>query len=287
MARFFSQIRRRMELNHGEHEAQAIAFMLLEDECGLSRTDVLMGRDDELPEAEKQRIAAMAERVAEGEPLQYVTGRAEFDGLTINVAPGVLIPRPETAELVGRTAEKCVENANSVILDLCSGSGCIGLALKHRLPYSEVHGIDVSDDALGIAAANAARLNLDVEFHKCDLLNEEDWKQGILSEMKGRVDVIVSNPPYICDSERKDMERTVLDHEPGIALFVPDRNPLLFYSIITGHAGELLKGNGLLAFEINRRFADEIGQLMRDNGFHDVKTIKDQFDNKRIVTGRR
>lgn len=287
MAQLFSHIRRLLEKSHDCHEAQTLTFMLLEDVCGLSRTDVLIGRDDELSDGEKMKIREMADRVAGGEPLQYVTGRAEFDGLNLNVASGVLIPRPETAELVERVAENCDENGRIIILDLCSGSGCIGLALKNRFPLSEVHGLEVSCDALHIAIDNARSLGLNVEFHRCNLLNEEEWNSGVLAELEGRVDVIVSNPPYICDSEQKDMEQTVLDHEPHLALFVPDDNPLLFYSIITRHAYKLLKTGGMLAFEINRRFADEVCELLRNDGFHDVEAVMDQFDNERIVTGRR
>lgn len=301
MSKLYSHIRQMLSPSCGEHEARAIAFVLLDDVCGLSRTDVLMDRDDELDEPTRQCILSLAQRIADGEPLQYVTGTALFDGLKVGVAPGVLIPRPETEELVAAVSQPVLPTG-TVVIDVCSGSGCIALALKHRMPQTVVVGVDVSEPALAIAADNAVRLGLDVDFRKMDVLNDAEWdrlavwlatatadgwdcKQTETTNTGRHVGLIVSNPPYVCDSEREDMESLVLDHEPHIALFVPDADPLLFYRTITRNAHRLLMDGGVLAFEINRRFGAEVAQLLRDEGFSGVGVMQDAFGNDRIVTG--
>lgn len=249
-----------------EGEASAIAFMLLEDMGGLTRMDVLMDREPR--EAEALKVAA--QRVAEGEPVQYVLGKAEFCGLTFHVEPGVLIPRPETQELVEQVAAFHPRR----VLDIGTGSGCIAVSLALKMPEAEVTAIDISDDALRIAEANAKANNANVRFVKADVLRDD---------IEGMYEAIVSNPPYICDSEAKDMDSNVLDHEPHLALFVPDSDPLLFYRRIAELGLHILYNKGLLAFEINRRFGKEIVAKLERMGYTQVELLQDQFGNDRMV----
>lgn len=281
MSQLYSHIRKQLTVSLDEHEASSMAFILLEDVYGLSRTDVLMGRDDLLKKEEKDNINEMVQRILNHEPIQYVTGKALFDGMTIKVAPGVLIPRPETEELVELVCSRLQENPNTKVMDIGTGSGCIALAIKKRIHNSEVHACDISDKALQIAADNAKRLDLDIRFHHIDILGNNIPYNVTLNQF----DAIISNPPYICNEESKEMERRVLDNEPHIALFVPDNEPLLFYRAITMKASKMLKEKGILAFEINRRFGQEVKGLMEQNGFSDTEIIKDQFSNDRIVIG--
>lgn len=281
MSQLYSHIRKQLTVSLDEHEASSMAFILLEDVYGLSRTDVLMGRDDLLKKEEKDNINEMVQRILNHEPIQYVTGKALFDGMTIKVAPGVLIPRPETEELVELVCSRLQENPNTKVMDIGTGSGCIALAIKKRIHNSEVHACDISDKALQIAADNAKRLDLDIRFHHIDILGNNIPDNVTINQF----DAIISNPPYICNEESKEMERRVLDNEPHIALFVPDNDPLLFYRAITMKASKMLKEKGILAFEINRRFGQEVKGLMEQNGFSDTEIIKDQFSNDRIVIG--
>lgn len=281
MSQLYSHIRKQLTVSLDEHEASSMAFILLEDVYGLSRTDVLMGRDDLLKKEEKDNINEMVQRILNHEPIQYVTGKALFDGMTIKVAPGVLIPRPETEELVELVCSRLQENPNPKVMDIGTGSGCIALAIKKRIHNSEVHACDISDKALQIAADNAKRLDLDIRFHHIDILGNNIPYNVTLNQF----DAIISNPPYICNEESKEMERRVLDNEPHIALFVPDNDPLLFYRAITMKVSKMLKEKGILAFEINQRFGQEVKGLMEQNGFSDTEIIKDQFSNDRIVIG--
>ena len=247
-------------------EASAVAWVLIEDLCGMSKADVLMGKEPENAEV----LERAARRVAEGEPVQYVTGKAMFCDLEFHVEPGVLIPRCETEELV-RMIER--EKPKSV-LDIGTGSGCIAVSLAHLLPEAKVEAIDVSDDALRIAKGNADRLGADVRFIKKDILTED---------VAGMYECVVSNPPYICNSEAEDMEINVLDHEPHLALFVPDGNPLLFYRRIAEMGLHILYNKGMLAFEINRRFGKEMKEMLSALGYIDIEVMKDQFGNDRMV----
>ena len=274
MGKLFSNIRKQLtDAGIEPGEAQAFGFMLMEWAAGLSRVDVLAGSDDELPSATQERLWPLVARLVKGEPIQYVIGTAPFCGLSIGVRPGVLIPRPETEELV----EAVSKRAGSSILDIGTGSGCIALALKHLCPSATVTAFDISAEALHIAADNARRLGLDIGFEQHDILAMQPDGR--------RWDTIVSNPPYICDGEKCDMQATVTDYEPHIALFVPDSDPLLFYTAITRFAMRSLKAGGLLAFETNRRFAAEVGRLLCQSGFAGTEVLQDSFGNDRIVIG--
>lgn len=242
-----------------------------------SDAELLLMTKDDCPSLDI--VSEMLKRLMKGGPIQYVLGKAEFCGMELNVGSGVLIPRPETEELV-EVVRKSQDNNAENILDICTGSGCIALALKKFFPNANVEGWDISDDALGIAIENATKLDLNVAFLKKDVLSicNDELESG-------KYDVIVSNPPYICQEERNGMEKNVLDFEPDLALFVPDDNPLMFYDKIATLATVMLRGGGLLAFEINRKYGEEIVGMMKEFGFKDVKLLKDQFCNDRIVMG--
>ena len=273
MGRRYQDIRKRLSAQYEKGEADAIGLILLDELCGLATADVLMGKDDEMADFEAAKVEAALKRLLEGEPIQYVVGKTQFCGLTIRVKSGVLIPRPETEELV----EAVSKGAPMSILDIGTGSGCIALALKHRFPQALVTAMDVSADALRIAEENAKLLQLDIHFVQQDILYATPEPQ--------KYDLIISNPPYVCERERVLMERHVLDYEPEQALFVPDNDPLLFYRAIIHYAQTALKDRGALAFETNREYAREVGELMRDAGWSDVEVKKDMFNNERIVIG--
>jgi len=273
MGRRFQDIRSRLSAHYEKGEADAISRILLDELCGLSTADLLMGKDDEMGDFESKQVEMAMMRLQKGEPIQYVVGKTQFCGLTISVKPGVLIPRPETEELV----ETVSKGHPAYILDIGTGSGCIALALKHRFPQADVTAMDVSADALRIAQENAQQLGLDIHFVQQDILKATPESL--------KYDLIVSNPPYVCESERTQMERHVLDFEPELALFVPDYDPLKFYRAIIHYAQTALKNGGTLAFETNRDYAKAVGEMMKDAGCSDVEVKKDMYNNERIVIG--
>jgi len=256
-------------------EARAVVRLLLEKWLGMSWTDVLGGG---LAALDDSRCAALHEKInvlSRGVPVQYVLGETEFCGRTFRVSPAVLIPRPETEELVERVS--AIAKPGMRVLDIGTGSGCIALSLGLSHPGWHVEGIDISQEALLVAAQNKARLGAEnVSFRLEDILHPDE-------ENDRRWDVIVSNPPYICRSECEDMHRNVVANEPHTALFVPDGDPLLFYRAIANYGlGRLSKG-GRLFFEINRRYGAEVASLLTTLGYDQVDIISDQFGNQRIV----
>ena len=255
-------------------EAKAIVRYLLEIRYGLSMTDIMCGAVEQLPEEE---LRGLVERLLQGEPVQYVTGIAEFGGRRFHVEPRVLIPRPETAELCHRIVSSFhTPHSTLHILDIGTGSGCIACTLAAEIPNSEVTAWDISEKALHIAAENAKRTGVHVSFEQRD----------ILSIVNSQWDTIVSNPPYICNKERAGMEQNVLDYEPSLALFVPDEDPLLFYRAITRFAKTALKDGGNIYFEINPLYAEPLKQLMQEEGFADIMLYHDSFGKQRFAHGR-
>jgi len=226
---------------YGEDEAVAISYHLLEDMLGINRAGVLSG-SRVISVNEHEKIQRALQRLLTHEPLQYVTGKAHFYGMEFKVNRHVLIPRPETEELVQLILQSPVANRSSPsILDIGTGSGCIPIALNKNLPAAKVFAIDISTDALTVAKENAAINKVEVSFIEADILSPE-----IDQKLPQQFDVIVSNPPYITYSERHEMLSKVLEHEPHLALFVPDNDPLLFYKAITGFATKHLQKNGAL-----------------------------------------
>ena len=266
-------------------EARAVALLLLEKTCGLSTAEVLAGHDAAVPTDRHEEVMDMARRVAKGEPVQYVLGEADFCGLTLHVAPGVLIPRPETEELVRWVMEAPGSQEHTGrprLLDVGTGSGCIAIALAHLLPEAEVEAWDVSEEALQVARKNAERCGVSVCFRRVDVLEDADCEMN-RGEHNESFDTIVSNPPYICEEEAREMEANVLAHEPRLALFVPDDDPLLFYRRIATIALSRLKPQGRLFFEINRRFGHDTVQMLEQMGYTGVELRQDQFGNDRMV----
>lgn len=267
------------------YEAKAIALLLMEKVCGMTTTDVLTGQDGTAPTPQEMKALNMAEQVANGMPVQYALGEADFCGMTFRVAPGVLIPRPETEELVDwivkdsqpSTANCQLSTVN--YLDIGTGSGCIAIALAKRMKEAAVSAWDISPTALHIAQENAARNNVQVTFSQVDVLAPIDWEHIHSNSF----DCIVSNPPYICEEEAQEMERHVLEHEPHLALFVPNDDPLLFYRRIGVLGLELLRQNRALYFEINRRFGQETVAMLEALGYLHVELRQDCFGNDRMI----
>lgn len=273
--------------------------MLLEDLFSLSFADVLCGATEHLSDADTLRLQQSVARLLDAEPLQYVTGTAFFCGHPFHVAPGVLIPRPETEWIVD-TAVGLVTSSAPRILDIGTGSGCIAtsisLALADRHCHTEAW--DISEDALRIAADNAERLGAEVKFRRHDALRlEEDFpaeeNQGgaeVLSDTNAAAEswnIIVSNPPYICNREAADMHANVLRHEPHLALFVPDTDPLLFYRAIARYAMRSLSKGGWLLFECNTLYAHDTAQMASDMGFVTSVVEDDCFGKPRFVKAQK
>lgn len=273
--------------------------MLLEDLFSLSFTDILCGATEHLSDADTLRLQQSVARLLDTEPLQYVTGKAFFCGHPFHVAPGVLIPRPETEWIVD-TAVNLVTSSAPRILDIGTGSGCIAtsisLALADRHCHTEAW--DISEDALRIAADNAERLGAEVKFRRHDALRlEEDFpaeeNQGgaeALSDTNAAAEswnIIVSNPPYICNREAADMHANVLRHEPHLALFVPDTDPLLFYRAIASYAMRSLRKGGWLLFECNMLYAHDTAQMASDMGFATSVVEDDCFGKPRFVKAQK
>lgn len=267
-------------------EARAITRMVLECRFALSWTDVLCRGIETMSEKDKAELTSIIGRIADGEPVQYVLGEAEFCARIFHVEPRVLIPRIETEELIMQVLASIYGCRQPLrIMDIGTGSGCIAISIDKALEETNtdyvVDAIDISADAIRIAKGNATQLGAThTNFIKTDILNEA--QTALLST---DYSVIVSNPPYICNKERAEMDSHVIDHEPHSALFVPDNDPLLFYKAITHFAkGHLLSG-GKLLFEINRAYGEETADVLRSYGFQEVAVIKDQFGNDRIVKG--
>lgn len=279
----YSEIWHRIATSYEDGEARAIARILIEELFGLSYTDIVCGDTDQLSADDTLRLDTAVRRIEQGEPLQHVLGYADFCGNHFGVNASVLIPRPETEWLVDE-GERLMNDASNAapstpkrILDIGTGSGCIAISLKLRLGEAYVEAWDISEEALRTAESNAKALKAEVAFCKRDALRTEKsiapW------------DLIVSNPPYICDSERADMDDNVLLHEPHTALFVPDDDPLRFYRAIARYALRSLNNGGSLLFECNTRYAEATGEMMREMGFEDVTVNDDCFGLPRFVKG--
>ena len=264
-------------------EAQAIVRTVLDVEYGMTLTDIICGKVNELSSDEERNLEEIIARLQNGEPVQYVLGEADFAGRTFHVEPGVLIPRPETAELC-QWIEEEVSSLDAddpkQILDICTGSGCIAITLGLTIPNSEVTGWDISEDALRIAQGN-------VEMLKARNVRIEYQDALMLPKAAETADIIVSNPPYICEKEKADMEKNVLEHEPSIALFVPDEEPLKFYRAIAEYASSALKSEGALYFEINPIYEKETREMLEGLGFKDIETKEDAFGKKRMMKAKK
>ena len=321
----YNQLWKRLTAIYNEREAQAIVRTVLDALFGMSLTDICLGKVTQLSADDTTRLEKIMQRLEKSEPVQYVLGAGWFAGRLFDVAPGVLIPRPETEDLVKwacdeakekekednskeergkeekeiskkgeapqkeeqllssllksnkEVSEKGEEAPHPSILDIGTGSGCIAITVALALPQARVTAWDISTDALAIAAGNAHRLGASVRFEHQDALSAPDDEE--------RWDVIVSNPPYICDKERADMSDNVLSYEPELALFVPDSDPLLFYRAIARYASKALKPGGRLLFETNTAYVHEVAQAMANEGFTAIEVRNDCFGKARMVKG--
>lgn len=253
---------------YGEVEARQIAEMIITESGNISRNQLIVDPDKEL---EIKDIDRIIEELCSWRPVQYVIGRADFDDMSLEVREGVLIPRPETEELVEWITSESAEDAR--ILDVGTGSGCIAIALSRRLKSSRVWALDISTEALDIARRNGQRYAPSVEFILGDALQD-------FSELVGeKLDVVVSNPPYIPRSDEHSMRRNVTDYEPSTALFVEDSDPLIFYRSIARTARRMLKAGGRLYYEIYEHFAADMVAMLEAEGYSEV-TVREDFRGK-------
>lgn len=255
-------------------ETSALAKWILTELFQFSVTELYTGKDMNFPEDNRRKLEEILERLKRYEPLQYIIGEVSFAGLCLEVTPDVLIPRPETAELIDWIAAD-YSRGGVRILDIGTGSGCIPIALANRLPEVQVTSWDVSEKALQVAARNADKNKACVLLERVDVLSAD-----IPSV---QVDVLVSNPPYITESERAEMERNVLDWEPELALFVPDTDPLLFYRRIAEIGQQILCEGGTLYYEINRAYGPETVVLLQEMGYGQIELRKDLSGNDRMI----
>lgn len=276
----YNYIKQAINGQYPDTEASAIAKAILTDVFQLSTTDLYANKDMNFSTNQAEKLEVIITRLRANEPLQYILGNCYFCGLNFHVEPGVLIPRPETAELVEWIISDRKSSDSPIrILDIGTGSGCISISLAKNLPQSEVYAWDISEDAIRIASGNAARLDANVRFRQTDVLGQVPTDT--------MMNVIVSNPPYITEAERTDMDANVTDWEPDTALFVPDNVPLLFYESIAEIGKQILTPDGTLYFEINQRFGTETVDMLRQKGYRNVELRKDLSGNDRMIKAER
>jgi len=289
----YRQLRNQLENIYEGREAIRIAELVIESISGFTRIERIISKDKTLTDIQQNILEDYTTALLNHTPVQYVLHEVWFAGMKFFVDENVLIPRPETEELVEWIAETVnsewsMVNGESLdgikkisLIDIGTGSGCIPIALKKKFAEADVYGIDVSERALNVARRNALYNNADVHFENMNILDKSAW-QALPS-----FDIIVSNPPYITQSEANEMQNNVLMHEPHIALFVPDNDPLLFYKNIAEFALLYLRQNGLLFFEINEAFGKELMQMLTVKGFIKTEIKKDLQGKERMISGRR
>ena len=265
-----------------EEEARSMAWWIAEESTGLSRAEILTGCKGTKNIPNLQEIMT---RLRNFEPIQYIFGHTLWYGLDLKVSKATLIPRPETAELVEQisifNSQFSIFKSPIRVLDIGTGSGCIAIGIKKNHPQWQVTGIDISEEAIAIAKENAARNGVEVEFRVMDIFSDEIEHFCNSEEGGSAFDIVVSNPPYICESEKKGMRKNVLDYEPESALFVPDNDALRFYRRIC----ELRLGE-LLCFEINEAYGAEMREMMEKEGYQDIILRKDMYGKDRMIAGR-
>ena len=272
----YNEMWRKLAQAYDEGEAKAIARMVYEVRYGLTLSDIYIGKDTQLSLDCQAELEEITKRLLDNEPVQYILGQADFCGRTFHVEPGVLIPRPETEHLCQLiTKHVAIGSPNRTVLDIGTGSGCIAITLALDIPNSQVTAWDISPIALRVAKGNAQQLGAKVNVVENDMLQQT-------YQVAPQWDLIVSNPPYICDSEAEQMEANVLDYEPEIALFVPDDNPLQFYVPIMNYAQSALHPGGELWLETNPLYEEIIEERLLELGFN-VIAHDDQFGKTRFI----
>ena len=264
----------------GRREALGAARIIWEDVMGYSTVEIVTRGDHELEDFTVRHIEDIADRIVAGQPVQYAVGLARFMGMDFKVSPATLIPRPETEGLVDMICDQAGDRPDLHVLDIGTGSGCIAIALSRALRFPVVDAIDISDEAISIARENAARLKSAVNFKTADALRLTPPAEPVY-------DIIVSNPPYVLQSERTAMDSRVVDYEPASALFVPDSDPLLFYNTIAAYAGRALKPGGRLYFEINPLQADSLSAMLQQKGYAQVAVSRDYLGRERYASAQK
>lgn len=279
VAQINDEFRRRIVPLYGKGEADAMLRLVWSHVRGWEPVDLVLHRDDEVGVSTVESIRAIAGRLEKYEPLQYILGEANFFGLRLKVNRDTLIPRPETEGLVQLILDDFGSRSDLRVVDIGTGSGAIALALARNLPFAKVTAVDISDGALNVARENARRLRCNVRFVKADILADR--------RLDGRYDIVVSNPPYVLDSERKGMDSNVLDYEPDSAIFAPEADPVEFYRVISKAAAEALTDGGGLYFELNPLTAEEVRRIVEADGFRDVDLLRDIHGRIRFLRARK
>lgn len=276
---FCRQSRKRLDPLYGPGEVAMLLRIIFEYLKGWTQTDMIMRGSDELSDFIAGKADAIIDRLLAHEPIQYIIGEARWYGMKYIVDRSTLIPRPETEQLVDLVVADAADTPDLRVLDLCTGSGCIAIALARNLRFATVEAVDISTDALDVARRNASSLRAKVDFRHADVLAMKPDPDSF--------DIIVSNPPYIAEHERASMSANVIDYEPHIALFVPDSDPLRFYTAIARYAVTALKPGGWLYFEINPLYADDLRKEMEADGWVDVDLRPDFRKVIRFLKARR
>lgn len=271
----YHEIKKMLSGYYPDAEAAALAKMLLVEGLGFSTLELFGGKDKEVFNKDLDLLREMLERLKNYEPIQYIIGKENFCGMTFEVDGNVLIPRPETQDLVQWVTTDLQGKSACRILDMGTGSGCIAISLAKWLPNAQVEAWDISEGALEVARRNAAENNVDISFRQQDILSAVPERKCW--------EAIVSNPPYIGESEKKNMEANVLNWEPHTALFVPDTDPLVFYRAIARLGMEMLIPQGNLYFEINQAYGKGMITMLQELGYQDVILRKDRFKNERMI----
>lgn len=271
--------RSRLTPVYGGSEASWLLRIIMEHLKGWDQVELLMRADKEVSDFLVSSVNAVIDRLLHHEPIQYIFGDTYWHGMTLKVSPDVLIPRPETEELVDIIV-KDNQQSDLKVLDVCTGSGCIAVALAKFMNFPQVTAIDISQPALAIARENATLQKVKVKFETADALD-------LGKTLTGKYDIIVSNPPYVMESEKNAMDSNVLDHEPALALFVPDSDPLKFYKAIATYAYTALDDKGRLYFELNPLTANALRSWMSQSGWSDVTFLPDINAKTRFLIARR
>ena len=274
MKELIDHITAQLEVAYPKDEAQALAWWIVEEETGLSRSQLICGCKDTTFSPHMQDII---NRLLHFEPIQYIFGHTLWNGLDLKVTPATLIPRPETAELVEKVERLKVKGERLKVLDIGTGSGCIAIGLKKAHHEWQVTGIDISEDAIEVAKENAKRNGVEVEFKVADIFGIQNTDYRLQTDFE----IVVSNPPYICESEKSSMKPNVLAYEPASALFVPDNDPLKFYRRIAE-----LKMGKYLFFEINEAYPQELADMLKELGYEDIQITNDIYGKPRIIEAR-
>lgn len=272
---FINHINSELQGIYAPNEIQSFAYLIIENVCGMSRTEIIVNKNTIFSEVNRQIMNSFVEKLKNNMPIQYILGKSYFYNAEFKVTPSVLIPRPETEELVDWVVADMRKMDRPRILDIGTGSGCIAISIKKALPNTPVSAFDISEEALAVALENASANNVCIDFHKIDILKAE--------KQTTKWDCIVSNPPYIPLLEKAEILPNVLNHEPHLALFVPNDDPLLFYREIAVFATKHLEPGGCLYLEIHRSKGAECVAMLQNMGFKNIQLRKDIFANDRMI----